>query len=798
MTEISELEKQRLANIQRNLGLLRTLNLSREVTEREMGAAMSTASNKPKRAKRTSLAKGTTTRAADASPSRAEGDSMSESDASLRRSKRPRSVSTLGYNEVKIADQVFGTPTQSSKSVKQRTKSKSKDLINTTNRKITEHVTKKQKTSKKPEVPTKPQPTKKQNLNASSQTADQLNGSKKTPTEEFIEAYSSVKRAISGAKGISRPVPTSAHGGKGKPRLSVLESVPLEPSLNASLESFNSTYEVPKTPERQNFITKNSREASPFRDMTTCEEIESSPGTVTMEEDVKLEQDAQSNSIPFGESVVGALTSPAESQSYLSQFNQESHIDSMHMLSPFEETLSSSTPKPAHSKPRDSNLQLLRKAVTTKSVSSIASRPTAEVQLRTTSAHKKKKPVTLECMEIHPSVARKLVCVGDSRGHVSIWNSDHEELFGEDSDEAIVNRFKMHGKRSVTSICMHPQRETKLYSSGWDERIVCLDLETGSDQTTVLDLKQVQFFREPAYITHMEFGSDDPETLYFATHRGQFGRIDNRQQQKLQNPQSRLYLQLSDAPIVNFAINPAQSNQIATVSLDRTLKIWDLRYLSPYKRSNVSSENDSFSDSDSSITMMPPTTPLPLTAHLYGQYQDGGASPDLNSLLTSVSWNSKGSLLASTMDPTNADYYADDSLLIFDRPLQTAASTWTASTVFMRPFKYTSAVFMPKSPYVYPAAPRGGAGSGDYAELSWYNHHFKNTLSTKWQATPGDALQKFAVVSSNLSSIVIYGENGDALHTLDYGTQNLSMVRLHPSQSWLASVTTDNTAQMWS
>jgi WD40 repeat protein len=80
---------------------------------------------------------------------------------------------------------------------------------------------------------------------------------------------------------------------------------------------------------------------------------------------------------------------------------------------------------------------------------------------------------------------------------------------------------------------------------------------------------------DDAPLSGLEISKDNPNMLYFSTLNGQFGIYDMR------TPSEKAagleVFQLSDKKIGGFSLHPLQPHLVATASLDRTLKIWDLR-----------------------------------------------------------------------------------------------------------------------------------------------------------------------------------------------------------------------------
>ena len=99
-------------------------------------------------------------------------------------------------------------------------------------------------------------------------------------------------------------------------------------------------------------------------------------------------------------------------------------------------------------------------------------------------------------------------------------------------------------------------------------------------------------------ITAIDMAPSDPNTIYFSTIEGRFGMYDMRAPPSTSSgstngkpngttassPSSggslRELLTLSDKKIGGFSLHPHNPHFIATASLDRMLKVWDLRKIS--------------------------------------------------------------------------------------------------------------------------------------------------------------------------------------------------------------------------
>ena len=180
-------------------------------------------------------------------------------------------------------------------------------------------------------------------------------------------------------------------------------------------------------------------------------------------------------------------------------------------------------------------------------------------------------PERIYTMGMHPSTTKPLVFAGDKVGNLGIW-----DVFGQLEDEdgdalPLVTSYKMHS-RTISQFLFSPVDATKLYTSSYDTTIRVLDLPTGvatevyfpsdeSDTEALLSSVQIQ---------------SNGNILMFANFHGQVGQLDLREPVK--DRKTTLY-QLHEKKIGGLSIFPGQEDIIATCSLDRTLKLWDLRKL---------------------------------------------------------------------------------------------------------------------------------------------------------------------------------------------------------------------------
>jgi WD40 repeat protein len=148
----------------------------------------------------------------------------------------------------------------------------------------------------------------------------------------------------------------------------------------------------------------------------------------------------------------------------------------------------------------------------------------------------------------------------------------------EDEEEAetegpAITTFKLH-TRTICTFQFSPTDANTVYSASYDSSIRKLDLAKG----VAVEVYAPADKSDDEPLSGVEMALNDPNLLYFSTLGGTFGRYDMRTA-----PQTSAGLeifQLSEKKIGGFSLHPQHPHFVATASLDRTLKIWDLRKMS--------------------------------------------------------------------------------------------------------------------------------------------------------------------------------------------------------------------------
>jgi WD repeat-containing protein 76 len=182
-------------------------------------------------------------------------------------------------------------------------------------------------------------------------------------------------------------------------------------------------------------------------------------------------------------------------------------------------------------------------------------------------------------MGFHPTADRPLIFAGDKMGNLGLFdasqnspgvkaedNGDDEELG--DRPEPAITAFKLHS-RTISSF-LFPADPSFLYSGSYDSSIRRLDLQ----KEVAVEVYAPASMDDDEPISGIDIPYTDPNIMYFSTLNGSFGRHDVR------TPSDTEIWQLSEKKIGGFSLHPLQPHLVATASLDRMLRIWDLRKIS--------------------------------------------------------------------------------------------------------------------------------------------------------------------------------------------------------------------------
>ncbi|CCH44164.1 WD repeat-containing protein [Wickerhamomyces ciferrii] len=302
----------------------------------------------------------------------------------------------------------------------------------------------------------------------------------------------------------------------------------------------------------------------------------------------------------------------------------------------------------------------------------------------------------------HPSIDKKIVIGGDTAGNCGIWDSENTE-------NVDITSFKLHGK----SICKYEfniNEPNKVYSASYDGSIRTMDLST---------MKSSQFFINDGDIGISDINFNNHNEIYYTTLEGEFGRLDLRSGDHSQ----KTVLRLSDKKIGGFTISPNNPNHIATASLDRTLKIWDLRNV-------VHADWSEYDDFES--------------AHNIGTY-------DSRLSVSTVDWNHSNDLVCNGYD---------DTVNIFN--LGEDAHKWESKHII------------------------GELNQDHRIKHNCQTGRWVSILKAKWHKLPKDKTEKVVIANMN-KYFDVYDRNGIQLAHLSDPLLTVvpAVANFHQTENWI-------------
>jgi hypothetical protein len=192
-------------------------------------------------------------------------------------------------------------------------------------------------------------------------------------------------------------------------------------------------------------------------------------------------------------------------------------------------------------------------------------------------------PERIYSMSFHPTTSKPLVFAGDKLGNLGIVDASQQgaqvktETIGvkRDNDEddedidpdPIITTIKPHA-RTISAMHTHPSQPETLYTASYDSSIRAIDLE----KSVATEVYGPSDHGADEPVSGVDMSADDPNVLYFTTLNGAFGRHDTREG----TGTTEVY-KLSEKKIGGFSLHPLAPHYLATASLDRTMKLWDLR-----------------------------------------------------------------------------------------------------------------------------------------------------------------------------------------------------------------------------
>lgn len=191
-------------------------------------------------------------------------------------------------------------------------------------------------------------------------------------------------------------------------------------------------------------------------------------------------------------------------------------------------------------------------------------------------------------MGFHPEPSKALIFAGDKLGNLGIFDAsqtsnpapktkpvkaeeldpDDPEFDDEDLPTPSITSFHLH-TRTISAFQFSPLNASHLYTASYDSSLRLLDL-TKSSSSEVYGPADAEG-DEP--LSGIEIDPLSPHVLYFSRLDGFVGRHDTR----IDPASATDVYQLSEKKIGGFSIHPQYPHFLATASLDRCMRVWDLR-----------------------------------------------------------------------------------------------------------------------------------------------------------------------------------------------------------------------------
>ncbi|PWY64961.1 WD domain protein [Aspergillus eucalypticola CBS 122712] len=357
-------------------------------------------------------------------------------------------------------------------------------------------------------------------------------------------------------------------------------------------------------------------------------------------------------------------------------------------------------------------------------------------------------PERVYAMTFHPTESKPLIFAGDKMGHLGILDASQEkptsikpESDEDDSDsedpDPVLTTVKPH-TRTISSMHIHPSAPTTLYTASYDSSIRAMDLE----KSTSVEKYAPESTSSDEPISGIDMALDDPNVLYWTTLDGAFGRHDIRTDPTASGTVTTW--QLSEKKIGGFSLYPTQPHYFATASLDRSMRLWDLRMLQKPKRR--SSKKAGGEDGDEG--------PIPVGEH-YSRLS-----------VSHAAFNSAGQIATSSYD---------DTLKIYDLKKK-GFSSWDVGH----------------------AVGEDELGPDTVVRHNCQTGRWVTILRPQWQQNPQSHIQRFCIGNMN-RFVDIYSGEGDQLAQL--GGEGITAVPavavFHRSRNWVAGGTASGKICLW-
>ncbi|EXJ58315.1 hypothetical protein A1O7_05740 [Cladophialophora yegresii CBS 114405] len=348
-------------------------------------------------------------------------------------------------------------------------------------------------------------------------------------------------------------------------------------------------------------------------------------------------------------------------------------------------------------------------------------------------------PERIYSMAFHPTTTRPIVFAGDKLGTLGIVDASQDvtglKKEDEDEDEDVqdpqITHIKPH-TRTISAMHTHPSKPETIYTASYDSSIRATDLT----KSLAVEVYGPSSREEDEPVSGVDMSSTDPNTLYFTTLNGAFGRYDTRAA-----PSTAELFQLSEKKIGGFSLHPLLPHYAATASLDRFLRLWDLRKLTK-------------------------KMPTPVGEH------------ESRLSVSHAAFNTAGQVATTSYDDTIKIH----SFGVGAKPTADVATQGMNMNEWKAGFQLPDEAMKPE------VVIRHNNQTGRWTTI----------LKPRWQMYPQDNIQKLVVGNMN-RFVDVYAANGDQLAQL--GGEGITAVPavavFHPSNDWIAGGTASGKLCLW-
>lgn len=193
-------------------------------------------------------------------------------------------------------------------------------------------------------------------------------------------------------------------------------------------------------------------------------------------------------------------------------------------------------------------------------------------------------PERIYSLGFHPTQDKALIFAGDKLGNLGIFDAsqtsapsrspspikpeeaDIDSYLDSNVPAPAITSFHLH-TRTISSFQFSPTNASHLYTSSYDSSLRLLDLSA----STSTEIYGPDDPSADEALSGVEIDPVSPHVLYFSRLDGSLGRTDTR------SPNPPDLFQLSEKKIGGFSLHPQYPHFLATASLDRYMRVWDLR-----------------------------------------------------------------------------------------------------------------------------------------------------------------------------------------------------------------------------